>query len=67
MDYTEEGKLKIDMRKYLDAMISEFPHKLSDKVKYPWTEKMLKVDEEEKKLGDENSTIFHSFAIKAMF
>ena len=34
-DYTEEGKLKIDMRKYLGAMISEFPHKLLDKVKFP--------------------------------
>ena len=45
LDYTEEGKMKIDTRKYLDAMISEFPHKLSDKVKCPWNEKMFKVDE----------------------
>ena len=37
LDYNEEGKLNIDMRKYLDAIIAEFPHKLSDKVKCPWT------------------------------
>ena len=30
LDYTEVNKLNIHMRKYLGAMISEFPHKLSD-------------------------------------
>ena len=40
LDYTEEVKLNIDMRKYLGEMISELPHKLSNKVKCPWTEKM---------------------------
>ena len=48
-------------------MISEFPHKLSDKVKCPWTENMFKVYEEENNLGDENKTIFHLFVINAMF
>ena len=28
---------------------------------------MFKVEEEEKKLGDDNNKIFHSFVIKAMF
>ena len=67
LDYTEEEKLRIDMRKYLDAMISEFPHKLSDKAKCLWTEKMLNVYKEEKKLGDERREIFNSFAMKAVF
>ena len=67
LDYTEKGKLKIDMRKYLSAQISDLPHKLSYKVKFPWTKKMLKVDEEEKKFGDEKSTIFHQFVNKGMF
>ena len=67
LDYTEEGNFNIDMRKYLDAMIVEFPHKLSDKVKFPWTEKMFKVDKEEKKLGYEKKEIFHSFVMKAKF
>ena len=67
LDYTEEGKLRIYIRKYLGAMISGFPHKLSDKVKCPWTENMFIVYEEENKLGDKKRTIFHSFVIKAMF
>ena len=67
LDYTEEGKLKIDMRNYLDEIIAEFHHNLSDKVKCPWTDKMLKMDKEEKKLGDEKRIIFNSFVMKAMF
>ena len=35
LDYTEEIKLNIDMRKYLCVMIAELPHKLSDKFKCP--------------------------------
>ena len=67
LDYTGEGKLKIDMRNDLDAMIAELPHKLSDKVKCPWNEKMFKVDKEEKKLGDKKREIFHLFVMKAVF
>ena len=67
LDYTEEVKLKIDMRKYLDTMIAEFPHTLSDTVKCPWTDKMFKLDKEENNLRDEKRTIFHSFLIKEMF
>ena len=66
LDYTEEGKLKIDMSKYLDAMIAEFPHKLSYKVKCTWTENIFKVEKEEKKLGYENMTIFNLFVVKTM-
>ena len=67
LDYTDEVKLNIDMRKYLDAMISGFPDKISDKVKCTWNDKMFKVDEEEKNLGDEKRTIFRSYVMKAMF
>ena len=67
LDYTEEGKLKIYMRKYLDSVISEFPHKSSDKVNFTWIEKMFKVDKEEKKMGYEKRTTFHLFMTKVMF
>ena len=67
LDYTDEVKLNIDMRKSLDAMIAEFPDKISDKVNCPWTDKMFKVDKEEKNLGDEKRTVFRSFVMKAIF
>ena len=43
--YTEEVELKIDIWKYLDAIISKFPHKLSDNLKFPWIGKMFELDE----------------------
>ena len=67
LDYIEEGNLNIDMRKYLDAMIDEFPHTLLYKVKCPWTYMMFKVEKEENKLGDEKIAIFHSLLMKAVF
>ena len=67
LDYTDEVKLNIYMRNSLDAIIAEFPHRLSDTLKCTWTEKMFKVNKEENNLGDENRTIFCSFVMKAMF
>ena len=52
LDYTERGKLNIDMRNYLDSVINEFPYELPENVKCPWTEKLFKVDINAKKLGD---------------
>ena len=59
LDYTEEGKLNTDIRKYLDEKIAELPHKLSDRVNCPWTEKVFNVYKEENKLKDEKREIFH--------
>ena len=67
LDYTGEGKLKIDMSKYLDSIITEFPHGLPDRVKCPWTKNMLKVKKEENNMGDKKRAIFHSFMMKAVF
>ena len=67
LDYIEEIKLNTDMRNYLDSMIAELPHKLLDKLKCPFNEKILKVNKEGIILGDEKRTIFHSFVIKAIF
>ena len=37
LDYSEKGKLKIDMRSYIKDITETFPESLSDKVKCPWT------------------------------
>ena len=55
---TQEVKLKIDMRKYLDEMISKFPHKSSDKMNCPWTDKMFKLDEEENNMEKKRGQYF---------
>ena len=67
LDYTESGKLKVDMRDYVKSMIEEFPEKLTGKTAVPWTERLMKIDKTAKKLDVERAGIFHTFVMKAMF
>ena len=56
-DYTEAGKLKIDMRESVKGTIEEFPEKLRGKANTPWTERLMKVDKTSKKLDAERASI----------
>jgi hypothetical protein len=67
MDFTQEGALKIDMRYYIKGMIEEFPYEIKPTTTAPWTEKLLKVQEDSKKLDEKQRSIFHTFVMKAMF
>jgi hypothetical protein len=67
MDFTQEGALKIDMRYYIKGMIEEFPYEIKPRTTAPWTEKLLKVQEDSKKLDEKQRSIFHTFVMKAMF
>ena len=67
LDYSTPGVLRVDMREYIDAMMAEFPHKLEGSVMVPWSDKLFKVDETQKKLEDARRETFHSFVMKAMF
>jgi len=40
-DYTEDGKLRVNMRDYVKGMIKEFPVKLTGSTATPWTERLL--------------------------
>ena len=66
LDYTEDGKLKVDMADYVVNMINDFPEKLSLS-NYPWNDNLFKVDESSRKLSKENREIFHTFVAKALF
>ena len=67
MDYTQEGALKIDMKYYIEGMLNEFPFPIKSTKGTPWTEKLLKVQEDAKKLDEERRSIFHTYVMKAMF
>jgi hypothetical protein len=67
MDFTQEGALKVDMRYYIKGMIEEFPYEIKSTTTAPWTEKLLKVQEDSKKLEEERRSIFHTYVMKAMF
>ena len=67
MDFTQEGALKINMKHYIEGMLEESPHKIKGAKKTPWTEKLLKIQEDAKKLDEERRGIFHTYVMKAMF
>ena len=43
LDYSEKGKLKMDMRSYIKNVTEAFPESLSDKVICPWTTRLFKI------------------------
>ena len=65
LDFSEEGKLKIDQVEYVKAMCESFPEKLKN-VSSPWTEKLFDVTESEQ-LNTEKSSTFHTYVMKIMF
>jgi hypothetical protein len=67
LDFTHDGTLKIDMRYYIKGMLEEFPYTIGMKKTTLWTEKLLKVQKDAKKLEEERRSIFHTYVMKAMF
>jgi hypothetical protein len=67
LDYSIPGVLRVDMTAYVKSMIKDFPENLDGSGKFPWTEKLFKVDEESKKLKPDQAKIFHTFVMKGMF
>lgn len=66
LDYSEENKLRIDMRYYIKDMVEKFPVEVETD-KAPWSDKLFKVDEKSPLLGQKKKEVFHTFVMKAMF
>jgi hypothetical protein len=67
MDFTKDGALIIDMKYYIEGMLEEFPYEVKLTKTTPWTKKLLKVQEDAKKLEEARRSIFHTYVMKAMF
>ena len=61
LDFTQDGALKIDMKYYIEGMLEEFPCDIKPAKTTPWTEKLLKVQEDAKKLEEARRTSVHTF------
>ena len=66
LDYTDKGKLRVDMRKYIEEMIKEFPQPVSNS-KSPWNGNLFKVDDSSPPLTSKEAETFHTFTMKGMF
>jgi hypothetical protein len=67
MDYTQDGALKIDMKYYIKGMLDDFPYEVKPVKVAPWTERLLKVNDDYDKLEEQRRSVFHTFVMKAMF
>ena len=65
--YTKDGKVIVDMTRYVEKMVEDFPDKLKEGAKLPWTERLFKVDENSPILDEERAKTMYTFVMKAMF
>ena len=67
VDFSIDGCVKIDMRKYVNEMLEEFPEKVKGKSMTPANEKLFRVNEKSMRLSKEKSDTFHTMVAKALF
>ena len=68
LDYTEPGKVKVDMVYYVENMVKDFPEELNAaKGRYPWNEHLFRVDKSSKPLDKKKAEQFHTFVAKGLF
>ena len=66
LDYSDKGKLKVDMRDYIRSMEREWPYEIKKESK-PWNGNLFKIDKNSKPLSEEVAKICHRFIMKNMF
>ena len=65
LDYSKKGKLMVDMKYYIKAMIDDFPLDLNElRTTSVWNDKLFKVNEKEKILNEKERKTFHTFVMK---
>ena len=67
LDYSEPGKVKIDMTDYVEKMVEEFEYELPKSAKTPAAEHLFKVNDKCEKLNDKLASDFHTFTAKGLF
>ena len=69
LDYTEKGKVKIDMTDYAKNMVAKFPQEDLQGLKVPncVSENLFSVNKRSPRLDDERSEMLHSVVLKGLF
>jgi hypothetical protein len=69
LDYSEPGKLKVDMVDYVQSMLNSFPQECHKgaQVASPWNENLFKVHPKSPKLPLEQAQQFHTTTAQALF
>jgi hypothetical protein len=69
LDYTQAGKVIIDMVDYITSIVRSFSDKelAERKVTSPWTENLFRVDEDSPPLSKEKAEKFHTVTAQGLF
>jgi hypothetical protein len=67
IDYTNQGKVDITMKPYIQHMIDELPEDMAGTSVTPAGNHLFTVIEAEQKLDDETSMMFHHNTAKLLF
>ena len=69
LDYTQEGKVIIDMKDYVDKdMLQEFPQQqLADPAASPANKNLFKINDHSPKLSEIQKNNFHTRVAKGLF
>ena len=67
LDFSISGKVIIDMKKYVDTMISTYPELPQAKVASPWTDNLFKVDDGSPRLNKGEAEQFHTTTAQGLF
>jgi hypothetical protein len=69
LDFTEEGVLQVDMSKYIEGMIDEFPEAIEKASSTPHSDSLFTVEEEDtaKLLGEDGAIQFHRTTAQLLF
>jgi len=69
LDYTQKGKVIIDMTEYVESMAKSFPETnlQGTKVKTPWNDNLFKVRDKSPKLPRSRAERFHTVTAQGLF
>ena len=69
LDYSVDGQVSIDMTRYVDSMVSNFPTECLQgaKVPTPWTESLFRVNEKSPPLNERMAEQFHTVTAQGLF
>ena len=66
-DFSKQGNIIIEMKKYVHNMINTFPEKLTSTAATPAAHHLFNVHDNVSKLDNKKATIFHTITAKVLF
>ena len=67
LDYSQKGKLCVNMTRYIKEILKEFPESLIGTAQQPWLESLFKTKTESKQLSKSKNSLYHTYIMKLMF